>query len=95
MLSSLVFLFSLNQVLQRLTAMLPDETLRAEKNSLRISTLSLHGQRRVAGRLCHPIQINFCPLFNRPQRGPGCYPPLVALVLILSDGYDDDAHLEN
>jgi hypothetical protein len=30
MLSSLVFLFSLNQMLQRLTAMLPDETLRAE-----------------------------------------------------------------
>ena len=26
----MVFLFSLNQVLQRLTAMLPDETLRAE-----------------------------------------------------------------
>lgn len=30
MLSSLVFLFNLNQVLQRLTAMLPDETLRLE-----------------------------------------------------------------
>ena len=29
-LSSLLFLFSLNQVLQRLTAMLPDETLRTE-----------------------------------------------------------------
>ncbi|MBI3192779.1 MAG: hypothetical protein HYZ36_08950 [Pedosphaera parvula] len=29
-LSSLLFLFSLNRVLQRLTAMLPDETLRAE-----------------------------------------------------------------
>ena len=31
-LSSLFFLFSLNQVLQRLTAMLPDETLRTETN---------------------------------------------------------------
>ena len=30
MLSGLLFLFNLNQVLQRLTAMLPDETLRAE-----------------------------------------------------------------
>ncbi|MBI3417183.1 MAG: hypothetical protein HY043_17980 [Verrucomicrobia bacterium] len=30
MLTSLLFLFTLNQVLQRLTAMLPDETLRAE-----------------------------------------------------------------
>ena len=29
-LTSLIFLFTLNQVLQRLTAMLPDETLRAE-----------------------------------------------------------------
>ena len=31
-LSSLLFLFTLNRVLQRLTAMLPDETLRAETN---------------------------------------------------------------
>jgi hypothetical protein len=40
MLSGLLFLFNLNQVLQRLTAMLPDETLRLETNFF--TTLNLY-----------------------------------------------------